>query len=89
MQRINHGWGMSGGGQARRDGAAGGLFGFLERKSTRVFHALALRESNYFAFSAYNYKEENRKDKEIERTEKRPSTCRTRLTGNDLYPGKE
>ena len=29
MQRINHGWGMLGGGQARRNGAAGGLFVFF------------------------------------------------------------
>jgi hypothetical protein len=32
---------------------------------------------------------DNMKDKEIDRTEKRLWPCRKRLTGNDLYAGKE
>jgi hypothetical protein len=81
---------MSGGGQARRNGAARGFFGLFPGKSACVFHAFALREANSFTFSAYKYEGSgNGKDKEIDRTEKRPWPCRTRLTGNDLYPGKE
>jgi len=81
---------MSGGGQARRSGAAGGLFGIFPGKSACVFQALALWESNCFEFSADPYEwSENGKDKEIDRTGKRTWTCRKRLTGNDLYPGKE
>jgi hypothetical protein len=81
---------MSGGGQARRNGAAGGLFGIFPGKSACVFHVLALRESNCFEFSTYTYGWlENGKVKEIDRTEKWLWTCRKRLTGNDLYPRKE